>query len=254
MDEKTLTGSISKVTPRTSFPCNVRDLGGLPLVGGGTVRHGQLLRSDDPGRGDRASGNWLTQGLGVRHVIDLRHPEELERAGTLGSFVTRDDVIHHPVPITLYDALRKDPLPANAVEMGHLYARSLTTSANTYVTALRTIAAADGPVLVHCSHGKDRTGIVVALVLLVIGVEPEAIVIDFARTGENLPIMHNTARELGVSIGLSRIEGILLEAPAEAMETFLAVSAGEHGSTLDVLREAGLESPTVEALRNRLTD
>lgn len=254
MDEKESAGSINKATPRASFPCNVRDLGGLPSIGGGTVRHGQLLRSDDPGRGDRASGDWLTQELGVRHVIDLRHPEELERAGTLGTFVTRDDVIHHPVPITLYDALRNDQLPTNASEMGHLYARSLTTSAAAYATALRTIAAADGPVLVHCSHGKDRTGIVVALVLLAIGVEPEAIVTDFARTGENIPIMHNTARELGVSIGLSRIEGILLEAPADAMETFLAVTASEHGRTLDVLRDAGLESRTVEALRNRLTD
>ena len=253
MEQKASGGANHRTAPPSSFPCNIRDLGGTPLTDGGSVRPGLLFRSDDPGRGDLASGDRLTRQLGVRHVIDLRHREEIDRAGTLGSFVTRADVVHHPVPITLYDALRDDPMPTDAVEMGRLYARSLTASAPSYVSALRAIATADDPALVHCSHGKDRTGIVIALTLLAVGARKDTIVADFARTGENLAEMRRTARELGVSIGLSRVQGILLEAPAEAMEIFLDSTEREHGSALNVLRAAGLEPSTIDALRHRLT-
>ena len=92
----------------------------------------------------------------------------------------------------------------------------------------------------------------IALVLRALGVEPAAIVADYARTGENLPTLHRASRQLRVSIGLSRISGVLLEAPAEAMATFLRVMDEDHGGPLAPLLAAGLDPRTVERLQARL--
>jgi protein-tyrosine phosphatase len=159
--------------------------------------------------------------------------------------------VHHPLPLNLYDAVGPEGLPHDAVGMGLLYVRSVLTSTSSYLAAVRLVAELDGPVLIHCSHGKDRTGIVVAVLLSALGVEPAAIVDDFVRTGENLPAMHRAALDLGVSIGLSRIEGVFLEAPAEAMATFLDVMERDHGGVLGPLLDAGLDASCLDRLRSR---
>lgn len=236
----------------TGFPCNLRDLGGLPVTGGGRLRSGLLFRGDDPGRGDTATGDRLVRQLGIRHVIDLRHSDDVDQRGGPGPFAVRPEVVHHPLPMTLLDAVGPGGLPETVDQLAQMYADSVVVCAATYLAGLHLIAELDEPALIHCSHGKDRTGVLVALVLSAVGVEPEAIVADFGRTAENLPTMHRLSRELGISIGAERLKGVLLEAPAAAMSRFLELMSDTHGDPLAPLFAAGLRLQAVERLRERL--
>lgn len=230
------------------FPCNVRDLGGLPIPGGGRVRSGALYRGDDPGRGDAAAGDRLIREFGIRHLIDLRLASEVGDT-TTDTFRSTPGITHHWFPVTLIDALGRQGVPNTVPELAEVYGRAVEVWATTLVATLRLIAELEQPILVHCSHGKDRTGVVIALTLTALGVDRPAIIADFARTGENLPLMHELARRQKISLGVENVPEVFRVAPAEAMSRCLGLLDEWHGGPLVPLFAAGLEHATVAALR-----
>lgn len=151
---------------------NVRDLGGLPLVGGGATRQGVLLRSDAPYPGDRAPEDlaWPPST-----VLDLRDVSESGAAEVQWPPGVRR--IQNPV---FANARMDRVLKTDLVD---LYASMLATARPRIVTALEQLDMS-GPTLVHCAAGKDRTGVVIAIALSLAGVEPEAIVADYQRTAD----------------------------------------------------------------------
>ncbi|WP_280420502.1 tyrosine-protein phosphatase [Nocardia carnea] len=229
------------------FPCNVRDLGGLPTSGGGAVRSGVLFRGDDPGRGDAAAGDRLIREFGIRHLIDLRLASEVGDATS--TFRSTPGITHHWFPVTLADALGPRGVPHTVAELAEVYARAVEVWAGTLVEALRRVAELEEPVLVHCSHGKDRTGVVIALIMAALEVDRQAVVTDFARTAENLPLMHELARRQGISLGVENIPEVFRLAPAEAMSHCLDLLDEWYGGPLAPLFAAGLDPATVAALR-----
>lgn len=231
---------------------NFRDLGGYRTQDGSAVRWGRLYRSDSLGklRGE----DWdRFRGLGVRTVVDLRYPWEIERAGRVPehpSITYRNlSVEHRP-----YDQASLGP----DVETGRYLADRFLEVAHDGVEelreALRVIAApGSGPLVFHCASGKDRTGLLAALVLTLLGVPEDTVVEDFTLTG--LATDRLIADWRAAHPGREITWPDYGRAPAAVMRLFLAGLAAEHGSVHTYARELlGADEPLVQALRAGLLE
>lgn len=171
---------------------NVRDVGGLPTQDGGTTAPGVLIRSDNlQGLSDKDVRR-LVEDHRVSAVLDLRTPAEIEAEGPgplahAGLRHVNCNLIPGWDPRT-YDTARVIPHEQReAGDLSHIYLTYLDHAPAAVVTALRVLADDHGgSVVVHCAAGKDRTGVVVALALLVAGVRREEIVADYALTDERI--------------------------------------------------------------------
>ncbi len=234
---------------------NVRDVGGLPLRDGGQTRPGVLLRS--------ASLHYLTPGdvehlvdvLGLKLVLDLRTGREVDRDGPTA-------VARAGIETVWLSFLAEDgePLPEaddDLDPMVHNYLGYLSQRGENVVQAVRRLAAPDaGPALVHCAAGKDRTGVLVALVLDAVGVQRSAVLADYMLSAEQVPAMF---RRWTTAAGEPMPADLTPHLPrAEVMATVLARLDAEHG-TGDVggaagwLRANGLDVADLDRLRGRLT-
>ena len=227
---------------------NLRDLGGLPLEGGGVTLAGRLLRSDSPHNLDESGGAALWS-LGVRTVVDLRTAAELAA---------------HPSPLPDFDGVRvvhapiftdDDQFPRDLVTAADVYGWWLRELREGVGAAFRAVATAPEPgVLVHCHAGKDRTGVIVALVLRLAGVGVDAIADDYALSGEQLADMLARDRESAVERGMDEVHAErLFTVRREAMVETLEAVEREHGDVTTLLREIGLEEDSIDRLRALLT-
>jgi protein-tyrosine phosphatase len=178
---------------------NVRDLGGLPTADGGCTVPGRLLRSENLQELSPADIAKLVEDIGVTTVVDLRTTGERDIEGPAPlDAVPGVRHAHHPVLLELGSASEavSEALLVTKIEQdrarypdditcGH-YLGYLEERPEEVTGALRSIATADGAVIVHCAAGKDRTGVIVALALTAADVRPEAIVADYAATGDRI--------------------------------------------------------------------
>jgi protein-tyrosine phosphatase len=240
-------GQASENARRIALPgtLNLRDLGGYPTSDGGTVRWRTLLRSDALHRLDD-TGRAALAGIGLRTVVDLRTDEEAEYApsaldGT-GARVFR-------VPLFRAEAIGGLPPVLAAV-----YRYMIDNRGAAIAEAVGRLSA-DGalPGLIHCSAGKDRTGLVAALVLEVIGVPDEIIAADYALSAENL--------DADAAQVISRIQAIsgghavdlgVLGSPPELITEALARVRDHAGSVAGYLIRHGLTQPAIDSLRSAL--
>jgi protein tyrosine/serine phosphatase len=158
---------------------NARDLGGLRTADGQTVRKGALIRSDQLDRLTDA-GVDAVRAHGVSRIIDLRGASEISRH--VHPFAV-DEVYRHVPFIDEVADRRRDPV-AEATLIG-IYRASIHRNRvfiGTGVAAV--IDAPPGGVLVHCAAGKDRTGVLIALLLRAVGVPAERVAEDYALTAE----------------------------------------------------------------------
>jgi protein-tyrosine phosphatase len=164
---------------------NVRDLGGLP-AGGRRVRRFALVRGDNPDGLTNADVATLRDVVGLRSVVDLRTVAEVP--GEIGQIATAGiERLHIPL-IDLSGTLSGSMLIAEMVSDGAAaYRRMLAAAAPRIPQIIRYLLGQDhAPALIHCAAGKDRTGIVVAVLLAAAGVDREAIVADYLATAERL--------------------------------------------------------------------
>lgn len=225
---------------------NVRDLGGLATAAGDLVRRGLVYRSDYPAFADDGTGEAVRE-LGLKVVVDLRRGSE-----AAAECVTWSDhgVVYHRCPIV-------------AGEESSWYARYaayLRHRPESVVAAVRYILdPASHPVLFHCAAGKDRTGVVAALVLSVLGVDDETIVADYVLSDHAVePVL---ARLRGSELYREMLGEATVESQRplpDAMRAFLAALADEGGAErwlmrggvtraeIDASRRAILEPPPLE--------
>jgi protein-tyrosine phosphatase len=224
---------------------NLRDLGGYP-AGGGEVPWHRLYRSDALHQLDDRGVATLSQ-LGLRTVIDLRTHVEAEMAP---SPLDQLDVRHTHVSLLGGD-LEGLPLELDAV-----YAHIVHKCGDAIADAIRPLCAVGAfPALVHCSAGKDRTGIVVAMILNVLGVPDEFIAADYALSGSYLDPRQTAAiGQLRASTGLgdNLTEALILSPPRLIMDV-LASARTAHGSVDGYLLAHGLSAADLTALRAALT-
>jgi hypothetical protein len=229
---------------------NLRDVGGLPLIGGGTTHAGILYRGDAPYPDDIDPGHLDRWPPAV--VIDLRSHDESTRVGydwPAGA------VIHnHP----LYDAAAPTrEIPDTLTEV---YVQMVETASRRIAESVAFTATSDGPVLVHCELGKDRTGVVIAVLLLAAGVEPRAVVDDYLATEENLLSLRRRLRsktEPKSISGEARSSGRpfnkdFLHVSPEAIHRVVSILSEWPGGPTAWLIAHGAESSDVEAWSRRL--
>jgi hypothetical protein len=226
---------------------NVRDLGGLPVAEGGTTKFHQVVRSDHPSKATHKGWEEMW-AYGIRTVISfetanlppVRHLQENPPLG-LPSSVAGIKSIRMPVqdasdaeymrawaetrlwgtPLFFRDALEKWP--------GY------------YADILNAIAAAEGGVLIHCVRGHDRTGVVAALLLSLIGAEKETLIRDYMYDSPRFAVAAPDAQQA--------VHTALKSAGTSLEEAFEAISSP---ATVATLIGAGLTPDTIDALQNKL--
>ena len=238
---------------------NARDLGGLPTADGRVTRVGHLYRSDNLQALTAADVGHLVRARNLRQVIDLRSDVETELDGP-GPLVGHPAVTHHRLSLLYLVADPGDLSEAVPLDNSEgqrslaLYRGYLSHRADSVIGALRVIAHAEGASIVNCAAGKERTGVVIALALSVLGVTREAIVADYAATGERvtellarLRASPTYAKDLGEDLP----ESAYLPRPS-ILEGFLAGLDERHDGPLGWLRANGWTPADTAALRARM--
>jgi protein-tyrosine phosphatase len=229
---------------------NARDLGGYPAAGGRETRWGAVVRSDS--LADlTAAGQAALAGYGVRTIVDLRLADEIARHPN--PFAIPGD---HGVAYTNLSVI--DPaagFPPETDTLGQNYLWMLDRFRGFVAEVMAAVAGApEGGVLIHCAAGKDRTGLISALLLGLAGVPAETIAADYAMTAELLrprdeawvaaaPPEERAEREALVARYAPR---------AEVMAEVLAGLEERHGGVEGYLLEAGVSPADLERLRERL--
>jgi protein tyrosine/serine phosphatase len=227
---------------------NFRDLGGYTTGNGLTVKWRTLFRADGVHR--------LTvddlEPLGVRTVLDLRTPMELER----GRF-THDSIGYHHLPIFeetwSREAITDDTDPVTF--LADRYVDMLATGRDAIARALHILGEPESlPLVFHCAAGKDRTGVVAAIVLSVLGVSDDDIATDYSLSRLGMPRFKEwvIANYPEAADAMSDQPSPFLAAPAEAMHLFLERVRSDFGSMQDYVADLGVTEETLDAVRANL--
>jgi hypothetical protein len=166
---------------RGSGLANFRDLGGLPTTERQLTRRGVLYRSDAPLEGDPAPA---ASAWPPTLVIDLRSADEPVDPHPLAGWRTR--VCRYPLLAEARPRGLADLQTRGELSLDGLYADMVARAATVIRPVIELLADSDGPALVHCAAGKDRTGVLIAMLLRTAGVTRDAIVRDFERTTANM--------------------------------------------------------------------
>ncbi|OLE29666.1 MAG: hypothetical protein AUG44_03300 [Actinobacteria bacterium 13_1_20CM_3_71_11] len=249
---------------------NARDLGGLVTSDGRTVRPGLVFRAPALGRLTDEDVSSLDR-LGLTDLLDLRHGSEIDTAPPdrlpAGPAVAHIPIFDpaHPVftyvsavllgqELDRYADLVVEGTPGAMLAIYRWFVEA-PAARTAFGTALRRIAAASGPLLYHCSAGKDRTGWLTAVLLGALGADRATIVDDYVLTNEVAgPAMAHTMELLNARRGVPRelLWPVLAAEPAYLDEAFGAVEE-RYGGLDGYLRDGlGLDDDELAALRRRL--
>ena len=231
---------------------NLRDLGGLTTYDGRSTRPGRLLRSATPYFLDARQASVVVDDLGLRLRVDLRTPGEVAGATSAALAARERAVLLAPLRSggSGGAADRDDP----AASMAAHYLRFLDHAQPAFaaITAALT-EPGQVPALVHCTMGKDRTGVVVAVLLSAVGVRDEEIVDDYALTAGRTDDLLARLRELpGYAERLAALPVESLGAVPETMVEFLAGLRHAYGDARSFLHSAGVPDHRLHDLTDLL--
>jgi protein-tyrosine phosphatase len=234
---------------------NVRDLGGLPTETGRTTQPGRVVRADNVRR--LTDVGWRSLAAhGVTRIVDLRLAEEFVNDEPRDVDI---EVVHISVFGESFDeeyiAVLDEHLDAVEDVADHYawsYVDFLERYRELFGRAFAAVADADGVVVVHCMGGKDRTGLVSALMLRLVGVSHEVIGADYAVSAANLQPRNAEWLE-SMPDDRTRARVVKLsQTPAEAMVRVLEEIEARYGDVASYLRAAGLDDEQVARLEERL--
>ncbi len=218
-------------------------------VAPGVLAPGRLYRADALHRLDREGRRRITE-LGIRQVLDLRSTIDRRVGGR--DRLRGTGAVRVSVPID--GAPRR--IDFETITLGEVYRVILGRHREEIVRVIRIIASSDGPVLVHCTAGKDRTGLVIALILAALGIDRQVILADYAATEANLTgewtqRMLRKARRFRVRL-TDDLTAILVSSPAQVLDETLDWIDAEYGGVIDYLSDAGVDAAVLAELRRRL--
>ncbi len=236
---------------------NFRDLGGYATADGRSTRWRTLFRSDGLYRLRGADDMSRVRQLGLKSVIDLRTEREQREQGIFPT----DDIevtFHH---LSIVDVTWSDTeTPEFDDEVEFLvwgYRDMLEIGSSRFADALHVLAQTDSlPAVFHCAAGKDRTGVLAALLLSSLGVDDAHICADYGLTQDAMQrtIAWSKVHRPELAERYATIPKAYLAADPRAMQIILAELAQRHGSVRNYVREIGVADNTVDALSNLLLE
>ncbi len=241
-------------------PSNFRDLGGFPVAGGGSTRSGLVYRADRLCTLSQADLRRL-QSVGIRHVFDLRSETEAtdfpDRLPAGASYLrlpmTSDETFQAR---TIYERIVDGDIKSyGESEMVAGYVRILQNFGPSFARIVRQVASGE-PVVIHCTAGKDRTGVAAMLLLDLAGVAAEHVVADYALSSERRPSLQydyteaKSLRPLLEDHGLDPVRfAPLWEARPAVMAATLRQLHDRWGGAAGYLAGAGMDAAGLAAAR-----
>ncbi len=230
---------------------NLRDGGGLPTATG-RIRTQRLLRSDQPTSLDSQDVDYLLD-LPLHAVVDLR--SEMEVVMSPSPFKENGfNVVRHGI-----EAGSAASMLEGKMTIDLMYTEMLDKGGKAFAAAVQALAQGVelGTALVHCTAGKDRTGITIAMIQQMLGAPEEAIVQSYALTRQNLDGTWKTEKVAMVSklVGeemAKKIEPIMVDSPPEAIQKVLDHLEEEFGGAENYLLQHGMDRSAAEILRDQL--
>ncbi|TEY76057.1 hypothetical protein BOTCAL_0061g00160 [Botryotinia calthae] len=250
---------------------NFRDLGGYPLASGPTshsVRQGVVYRCGEPQRVTE-KGIATMQQLGITHIYDLRSQDELNKSAAAG----RGGVVEWegcqrvfaPVfPTENYSPERiairfRDYASKGTEGFTRAYTDILNNAPNSYRTILLHLANEPSkPLIVHCTAGKDRTGVLCALILSLCGVDDEVVAREYSLTTFGLPqewkagIIKHLMEHPAIKDDHEGAENLISSKAENMLATFKMLHEKFGGAESYVIEKCGLTIDEVERIRKNL--
>jgi protein-tyrosine phosphatase len=234
---------------------NARELGGYPTPGG-TTRYGVFVRAEVPRVLTEADKQFL-QAYGITTDIDFRGDRELKKVKDALADEPWLNYVHLPI----YDeAAAHGRAPDGRALLsqtdfcwGEHYIAMVEGNKGWILRVLTAMAAADGGVLFHCTTGKDRTGIITAVLLGLCDVAPADIAADYCVSQVYLRPMYRQMEHYYDDGGDVGNLDPFYNTAAENMEMLLQHIGTKYGSMADYLLSCGASKPLLETLRNRLS-
>lgn len=227
---------------------NFRDLGGLPTEDGGVTRPGLLYRSATLHDLGPDGATVLRDDLGIGCVVDLRTLDEIAAQGAGSASAWGVRCVNLPVVVP--------PLPPEGpADLPSRYFAYLERSTPNVIAVLRLVSReAPGPVAIHCTSGKDRTGVITCLLLRLLGVTRDAVVDDYAATAPNIRhVMERLGRSGPRPLKAAEIPPGILEAEEKTIRSFMEEFEDRFGSVRAWALDHGLESSDVDSLHAAIT-
>lgn len=234
---------------------NFRDIGGYPAADGRRVRWGKYYRA---GRQDRMTQADLAglEKLGIRAQIDLRKPDEISDQGR-GPLPDMGADYHNISVIPEGGADQLARLVGDTGISGKRYLGYLEFGPDSWLRLFEILANADQhPLVIHCTAGKDRTGVSTAFLLSVLGVDRAWIEADYILTNRDVTRQADfIERTTGFPEGVDR-ELMMHHAgvPETAMKDFLDGLHERWGGPLEYLRDIGIDAATMAAVREHFLE
>lgn len=237
---------------------NLRAVEAYPTNSGRRMRGDRLYRAGAWELITEADRSWLDEN--IETILDLRHPDEINSAAEYRTGDPPASVVYHSIFRT------EVPLAEFTAELNGLHGSAI--SADRYLHYLK-VGAADRfargvellaeedrhPVLINCTAGKDRTGILVALVMELLGVDDEAIGAEYERSNTGIEGLIAYLEQVGrAPQGTSEEIRARMATPSDKILGFLEGVRAEHGSVTDLLASEGVSDETFEELRDLLLE
>lgn len=228
---------------------NARHLGGY-RAGDMLTSDKAYIRCENPDKLTRHDMDALYD-FGIRTVIDLRSPEEVAQSANPLSCDDRFD--YHGIPVFSTDA-SPEALAQKRIDMGQLYIYMADHCTASFYQIFDTILHSQGGVLFHCTAGKDRTGVLAAILLLACGVEKDDVVREYAFTEELLrPLVKQLENNVPKGMEKENMQAMLAAKP-EYISVFVDHLNHTYHGAKGYLAHLGFSQEGIAALCQRLVN
>ena len=234
---------------------NFRELGPYPIADGGHIRPGMIYRAGALELMTEADAAWLGDDIHVKTILDLRHPEERTTASA--------HALHERVlPLSIFpEGQTQESLIA---ELNGLYGMGpspkrylhyLEVGGERMAEAFRLFARESAyPVLIHCTAGKDRTGVLVGMIMDVLGASHADIAAEYGLSDASIDRLIDYLRSTGRALQGSEAEiRARLSTPPERMAGFIDLLREEHGGAEAFFLAKGVTAAEIAAVRECLS-
>ncbi len=216
---------------------NTRELGGMRTADGRTTKYGVIWRSDTLSTPTAEDAEKLRE-LNITTIIDMRTEAECKK--NPDGFADMDGFDYHHFPITEGSGV---PESLEAVPYSYM---DIATAENMH-NVWRTIAEAESGILFHCTAGKDRTGVVSAIILMACGVDEESIVHDYVISRE-----YNKERLAAFLAAHPEVDKNIVLANEKSMKGFMKLFTDRFGTVDGYFEAIGLTAAHADMIRNKL--